>query len=224
MAEFKSKKDLVYEHLRTEILQSTYPPGKRLIIDGLSAELGISQIPIREALQQLQAEGLVTMEPHVGFRVAELEANVIWEIFQLLEVLEAISCRAACRHITDEDIESIEQILRTMDMLLDAPDQWSQQNRRFHQTVCEFGRTTLVKNLMSYVLDQWNRLRQYYLKDGLIKRLDLSQQDHWELLGALRDRDAERAEQVVRQHNQRALSDYVAYLQSTGDINNKGTI
>jgi DNA-binding GntR family transcriptional regulator len=223
MAIFKSKKELVYDQLRAEILNGTYPPGKRLIIDGLASELGVSQIPIREALQQLQAEGFVIIEPHVGPRVAPIEIDVIWEIFQLLEALEIISCRAACQHMSAADLLGMEQMLHTMDALLDDPEQWSQENQHFHYALCEWGHTRLVKNLMTNVLDQWNRLRHYYLKDVLEKRLDLSQRDHWDLLSALRDRDSKRTEQIVQRHNQRALADYLAYLESAGHMKNGET-
>jgi len=216
MAAFKSKKELVYDHLRTEILNGTYPPGRRLVIDSLATELGISQIPIREALQKLQAEGFVTFADHVGPSVAPIEPELIWEIFQLLEALEVISCRAACQRATENEIRGLEEIVQTMDDLLDNPEQWSKANQRFHHTLCEWGRTTIVKGFMENVLAQWDRVRQYYVKDVFSKHLDLSQRDHLELTQALRNRDAEQAEQIVRRHNRRAFSDYAAYLGFTG--------
>ncbi len=214
MATFKSKKELVYDRLRADILNGNLPPGKRLVIDGLASELGVSQIPIREALQQLQAEGFVTFEAHVGPSVTTIEPDEIWEIFQLLEALEVVSCRAACRRMSDKDIHAMEAMVRAMDTLTEKPEDWSQENQRFHQALCDWGQTTIVKNLMFNVMAQWNRLRHHYLKDVFLKRLDLSQQDHLDLVEALGRRDAETAEQVVRRHNQRALSDYVAYLES----------
>ncbi len=138
----------------------------------------------------------------------------IWEIFQLLEALEVVSCRAACRRMSDKDIHTMEAMVRAMDTLTEKPEDWSQENQRFHQALCDWGQTTIVKNLMFNVMAQWNRLRHHYLKDVFLKRLDLSQQDHLDLVEALGRRDAETAEQVVRRHNQRALSDYVAYLES----------
>lgn len=215
MAIYKSKKELVYDHLRTEILQGAYPPGQRLVIDSLAGELGVSQIPIREALQQLQAEGLVTFAPHVGPRVAPIEPELIWEIFQLLEGLEVISCRAACRRMSDAELEELEQIVRAMDDLLDHPDRWSEENQRLHRTLCEWGRTTVVRGFMENVLAQWNRVRRYYVKDVFSKHLDLSQRDHRELVQALRERNITEAERVVRQHNQRAYADYEAYLSTS---------
>lgn len=221
MATFKSKKELVYDHLRQAILNGAYPPGKRLVIDSLAAELGVSQIPIREALQQLQAEGFVTFESHVGPRVAPIEPDGIWEIFQLLEALEVISCRAACQHMRDVDIQAMQALVDSMDALTENPEEWSQGNQRFHQALCEWGQTKIVKNLMINVMAQWNRLRHYYVKDVLQKRLDLSQRDHRDLVQALGNRDAEQAEQVVRRHNQRAFSDYVAYLESIGHMSTR---
>ena len=76
----------------------------------------------------------------------------------------------------------------------------------------------MVKSLLSKVLDQWDRLRHYYLKDVLRHRIDLAQQDHWELFDALRARDANRAEEIIRRHNRRALAAYVEHLKTTGQM------
>ncbi len=72
---FRSKKEAVYDTLRNAILQGDLKPGARLVIDKLAAELGVSQIPIREALQQLEGEGFVTIEPYVGVTVSDLQAG-----------------------------------------------------------------------------------------------------------------------------------------------------
>jgi DNA-binding GntR family transcriptional regulator len=218
LSTFKSKRDIVYEHLRAEILHGAFAPGERIIIDGLAAQLGVSQIPIREALQQLQAEGFVVMEPHIGPRVAEIHASLIGEVFQLLEALEVISGRAACQRMTDAQFAEMEQILRRMDTLGDNLEQWAMENELLHASLCEWAKTNLVANLMRKVLDQWDRLRHHYLKDVLVRRFDQSQREHWELFAALRARDADRVEQILRDHNQRALKDYVKHLKATGQI------
>jgi DNA-binding GntR family transcriptional regulator len=171
---FKSKKDLVYEHLRTEILRGTFAPGDRIVIDGLAAQLGVSQIPIREALQQLQAEGFVVIEPHIGPRVAEIHVSLICEIFQLLEALEIISSQAACQRMNQTNLDGMETILQRMDALKNDPEQWSQENEHLHSAICDWAGTGLVKNLMGNVLDQWDRLRHYYLRDVFIYGIDQS--------------------------------------------------
>ena len=86
---FRSKKEFVYETLREQILEGELAPGLRLITDELSARLNVSPIPVREALQQLQYEGFVTIEPFIGATVTEIHTGLIHEIFALLEALEA---------------------------------------------------------------------------------------------------------------------------------------
>ena len=94
---FRSKKDAITDALRQAITKGAFRPGERLVIDELASQFGASAIPVREALQQLQAEGLVTIQPYVGATVTAIEAGLIIEIFELLEALELISGRAACR-------------------------------------------------------------------------------------------------------------------------------
>src|SRR5215475_11563901 len=95
--EYRSKNELVYQRLRTAIIHGEYQPGSRLVIDQLAAELGVSQIPIREAVRQLEADGFVTIEPYTGTTVTDINANLIVEIFALLESFEVICSRSACQ-------------------------------------------------------------------------------------------------------------------------------
>ena len=82
---FRSKKEFVYGTLRAQILSGELAPNARLIIDELSRGMNVSAIPVREALQQLQSEGLVQIEPYVGARVSDIHQGFIEEIFALLE-------------------------------------------------------------------------------------------------------------------------------------------
>src|SRR5438067_8819367 len=82
---FRSKKDATYDTLHTAIVRGDLAPGTRLVIDDLAAQIGVSPIPVREALQQLQADGFVVIEPYVGVTVTALQAGLVEEIFALLE-------------------------------------------------------------------------------------------------------------------------------------------
>ena len=99
----RSKKDYVVASLRRDILDGVLAPGARLIIDDLASSYGVSPIPVREALQQLQSDGYVVIQPYAGAKVAEIEIDAIHEIFALLESLEVISGRAACERMGEED-------------------------------------------------------------------------------------------------------------------------
>ena len=212
----RSKKDLVYEALRDAILEGDLEPGERIVIDELAESLHVSPIPVREALQRLQAEGFVTIEPYVGVSVTELHEGLISEIFDLLEALEVLSTRSACRRMGEKDLDEMEAILRRMDGLVDQPNRFSQENVRLHQFICERANTPLVQSLMSKTLAHWDRLRRHYLKDVFADRISEAQREHWKMLNALRAHDAQRVERIVRTHNRTAHAAYARHLQRLG--------
>src|ERR1700676_1791626 len=208
----RSKKELVSETLRQAILNGELLPGTRLVIDDLAKQLGVSPIPVREALQQLDAEGYIVLEPYLGAKVAPIEAESVIEVFSLLETMEAVSSRTACQHMSEADFSALEMILLKMDSLINEPELWSQENRHFHSFICEKSGTRLIGSLMSKVLDHWDRLHRYFLKDVFARRLGQAQREHWEILKSLRTRDPARTETVVRQHAQAAMAAYQKHL------------
>lgn len=210
---FRSKKDAVIDTLRAAIIKGIFKPNERLVIDELAAQLGTSAIPVREALQQLQAEGLVTIQPYAGATVTPIEANLIVEIFELLEALELISGRAACQRMSAADFTHLETLLREMDQLGDNLDQWSEANVRLHQFICDCAAMPLVKSMLNRVLDQWHRLRSSYLSEVFAQRIPAAQQEHWQMLEAMRTCDEEKLEQVVRAHNRAARAAYTERFQ-----------
>jgi DNA-binding GntR family transcriptional regulator len=210
----RSKNELVYASLRAAIIHCELPPGGRLVIDELANELGVSQIPIREALRQLEADGFIVSKPHVGATVTDIQASLITEVFGLLEAMEIISGRAACARLNEADTRDLERHLRHMDTLLDDPDAWSAANVRFHQTICERAGTPLVQKMMDKALAHWDRLRSYYqLKDVFAQRVGEAHRQHWEMFDAIRLRDPIAVEETARVHNRAALSAYVEYLE-----------
>ena len=215
---FQSKNEQVYIYLREAILESRLEPGVPLVIDGLAADLGVSQIPIREALRQLEADGFVVIEPYVGAHVTELHAASIHEIFDILEAMEVISGRAACKLLTDSDLDYLSRVIEGMRLLLDDPDAWSEQNKHLHQTICEKAQTHLVKLSLTRALDHWDRLRRHYLTEVFASRIKLAQQEHERLLDALRVRDPDQVEAIVREHNRASLAAYLRMLEAQGAL------
>lgn len=205
---FRSKKEAVLDVLRSSIAQGAFKPGDKLVIDELAARLGVSQIPVREALQQLQGEGFVEIEPYVGATVSRIEAGMITEIFELLEALELISGRAACQRMTDDDFSHMEALLVEMDGLDHDLEAWSAANMRLHRFICDCAGMPLVKSSLVKALDHWNRVRRYYLNDVFAHRVRAAQKEHWQMLRAMRACDVERLEKVVRGHNRAARKAY----------------
>lgn len=215
---FKSKKQIVYDQLRQEIIEGVHPPGTRLIIDEQASRLGVSQIPIREAVHQLESDGFVVIIQHVGATVTELDAKFIYEIFALLESMEVICCRTACQTITDDQLGDLSQLIDNMENNLDDLHLWSEQNKAMHLLLCDIAQTDLVRKMMLKVFDHWERLRYHYLTRVLGHRIEEAHAEHKQILEALRQRDADEVEQIVRLHNRSALQSYIQYLQKAGHL------
>lgn len=213
---FRSKPAVVHEMLRDSIIHGEYKPGERLVIDEVAARLGVSQIPVREAVRQLEADGLVTFEPYTGATVTGFSPDLIFEIFALLEAFEVICGRRACAYLDDADLAELTAIVAEMDNLLDDPERWSQKNRQFHLAICHVAHVQLIGRMLEIALDHWDRLRLHYVKDVLLPRMPEAQQDHHRIIEAFRRRNADEIEQLLRSHNQRALAAYIDLLQQSG--------
>lgn len=216
----KSKNEQVYDYLHYQILHGELAPGSKLVIDQIAEEIGMSQIPIREAIFRLEADGFITFEPHVGAKVADLKAKEISEVFQVLEAMEVISGRAACERVTDENIAWLEKMTKDMKAVMGDPNQWSLHNKEFHQYICDIAETGLVNKVLREALSHWDRLRHYYLKEVSADRVKFAQKEHEALVKALKAKDADRIEAVVRKHNQESLQAYIAHLEQTGELVN----
>ena len=215
-AEFRSKKEIVYDLLREDIVKGKYKPGTRLVIDELAKQLNVSQIPIREAIQQLEADGFVTVEPYVGARTSEIDASFIYEVFAMLESMEIICSRAACDRLTDADIKKLSKMISAMDDTISDPEVWSEQNKKMHLFVCEIAKTKLVQKTMEKTFDHWDRLRHCYLRNVDDNRIAEAQAEHHLLLDAFIKRDADAVEQIIRTHNQSALKSYIRHMETEG--------
>lgn len=215
---FRSKNEVVYDTLRLAIIQGDYAPGARLVIDELAATLGVSQIPIREAMRQLEADGFVTIEPYVGATITPINAHFIFELFNLLEALEVMCGRTAIGTMTEADIGTLAALIAAMDASIDDPERWSQQNKQMHLFICECAHTALTFKMMQQTLDHWDRLRLHYFKDVSARRIRAAQEEHKQILEAFCSRNLEVAETALRGHNRSALASYIQYLQATGQL------
>ncbi len=219
---FRSKNEIVYEVLHTSIIHGEYEPGGRLVIDDLATKLGVSQIPIREALRQLEADGFVTIEPYVGATVTKMNAEFIFEIFALLEGLEVICSRTACITMSAEELAQLEALVQRMDACIHSWDEWSLLNKEFHILIGNFARTHLVNGMMRKVLDHWDRLRQRYFQDVRVQRFERAQAEHRLLMEAFHQRDADEVERLIRSHNKNALASYLVHLREAGILSKEG--
>jgi DNA-binding GntR family transcriptional regulator len=213
-APHRTKQEFVYRTLREAILRCELQPGERLVIDDLARRLNVSIIPVREALQLLQAESLVQVVPHVGTSVTPVSRDSIIDVFVVLEGLEVSATRLVTERGRPADLALLGGQVEAMDAALAANDreEWAALNRRFHLTISELPGLDMVKDLTAKALDRWDRLRRFYFKGVLANRVEQAQEEHREILEAMRGRDMTTLQTLVRRHNQGALQAYLSYL------------
>jgi DNA-binding GntR family transcriptional regulator len=131
---FSTKTDVVYKALREHIVNGDLEPGTRLLQKKIAEELGVSEIPVREAIRHLQAEGLVVVTPHSGAEVASFRPEEIEEALAIRGVLEGFAARTAVGRATPGAIAELRSILGDMERCVENDDRASYGilNRKFH--------------------------------------------------------------------------------------------
>jgi DNA-binding GntR family transcriptional regulator len=211
---FRTKQEYVYAWLRDAILDGSLRPGERLVIDEIARRLEVSAIPVREALQLLQSEGLIGIAPHVGATVAAVSADEVREVFAIMEALETVAGRAAAERITPADAERLRGIVSSMDAALAAGllDAWAELNRGLHRAIGEIAAMPMLQEMTERVLFRWERLRRHFFEGVLVPRAEHAQREHHQLVDALAQGDAESVERILETHNRGALRAYEDFL------------
>jgi DNA-binding GntR family transcriptional regulator len=106
----------------------------------------------------------------------------------------------------------MDELVRTRDA-----EAWSQENRHFHQIICDRAGTRLLASVMTKVLDHWDRLHRVFLKEVFADRLPDAQEEHRQILEAIEASDADKVEGVIRKHNRNALGAYQKFLEVRGE-------
>src|SRR5215216_1426006 len=186
--------------IRERILRGRYPEGEPLRQDAIGAELGVSRIPVREALRQLEAEGLVTFNPHRGAVVSTLSLKQIRELFELRAEIEGDLIRRAVPHMTPEDHVRAAEILDAYEAALGAGQvtTWGALNWQFHATLyapADRELTMSIVNKLHQHSDRYLRM-QLALTHGETR----ARHEHRAIAAAARKRDAVKASRLLRDH------------------------
>jgi DNA-binding GntR family transcriptional regulator len=212
--QFKSKSQAVYELLRRRILDSQYEPGQSLSIDGLARELGVSKIPIREAIKQLEAEHLVQTILHVGARVATISLEQAQNVYPIRHALANLATSLAVTRITETELSQLQALHDAMIAALDSGDlrRIEPLNRDFHQVIAEASRNPPLAELHRDLMARCSRFRAGVPLGR--ERAASVVHEHGEILAALRARDAERCLAITIAHGDGAARDVTDRLRA----------
>ncbi len=189
--------DRICETLREAIVEGALPSGAALRQDELAARFGFSRMPIRDALRQLETEGLVTIHPTKGAFVAPMDAAEIREIYAIREVLETEALRLSCPWLTGETLQEAARLLDRIDAEPNAAH-WGALNAAFHSLLySQCGNRRLLD-----LIDAHHAAADRYVR-ALLSDPDYqgrSQSEHRAMLSACERGDADGAVTVLRAH------------------------
>jgi DNA-binding GntR family transcriptional regulator len=203
---------ITLEAIRERILRGIYPEGEPLRQDAIAEEMGVSRIPIREALRQLEAEGLVAFHPHRGAVVSSLSLDEIEEVFTLRAMLEAELLRRAIPLLTVEDLERAAEVLEGYEHAFRTGDvaAWGELNRRFHASLYVSAERPVTAGILQRLHQQSDRYSRMQLV--LTHGESRAAEEHRAILAAVRRRDVKRSTTLMKQHilgAGRALVDFL---------------
>lgn len=191
-----------YRQILSEIQQGRLLPGARLRETELAERLGISRTPVREAIRQLEADGLVTHLPRQGASVRGLEYGEVIELYEMRAVLEGTAARLAARMALPVEIEELAALnAQLAAAAVGAPAQ--EANRQFHRTLIDAARNRYLLKTVSALQKTLLILGPTTLAEP--ERQEGAVSEHAEVIAALTARDGDAAELAMKRHVEAAL-------------------
>jgi DNA-binding GntR family transcriptional regulator len=205
-----SKHELAYSAVRQRIISGDYAPGARLVIPTLARELGVSALPIREALRRLEAEGLVQFDHNVGARVGMASIEEWESAMHVLSLLEGYATALAAENLSAEDVAELYKINQALSEALERSDLGSAKslNRQFHVRLYEACPNDYLMSLVRLGWDRLDSLRGWDVYHLLIRGSRLVH-EHAELLTMIESgASAADIETFARDHKLRTVEVY----------------
>jgi len=186
--------------IRSAVLSGEMRPGMRIRQELLAAHFGASRIPVREALKQLENEGLVVLAPNRGAWIADVNSDESIEVYKIREAVEPLAIFESVPNLTDADIHFLDATVRDLESVTTL-EGYIQLDREFHLRTYSRAR---MPQLLAMVERFWNstqHFRRQFVKETFAKDgLPFSDPQHLLLMDAIRGRDAEAAQVLVRLH------------------------
>lgn len=208
-------RDRVFDQLRDDILNGKYAPGEELKEIPIGKELGVSRTPVREALRKLELEGLVSIVPNKGAYVSGISSEDVHDIYAIRSYLEGLCAKWACRHATEEDLNTLDEILclARFNAERNRYEQMSELDSKFHQALYN----ACGSKMLRHILRDFHKYVESVRKQTLSRseRALAAIEEHEKILDAIKNRDEELADRLSHEH----IINTIENLRSRGFLN-----
>ncbi|ARP94201.1 GntR family transcriptional regulator [Bordetella genomosp. 13] len=192
----KTTTELVVDAMRARILSGEFPPGTPLRQELLAEDLGVSRIPVREALRLLSAEGLVDTIAHKGAFVSMLSKSEVQEFFDIRKRLEPWILREAIPNISDQDLQRAEQLVHEMDTT--EPGMWGSLNWELHESLYRAAGRPAALSVVRALHEKSERYFRFQVVNAPIRQQ--AHREHMALITLCRGRQIDEAEAMLERH------------------------
>lgn len=210
--------DDIFEQIVEMIYACELEPGAVINESSLAQKFCVSRGPVREAVRRLQGIQLVSREPYYKARVIELGPHAVLELFQMREALEGMACRLAAERMSAEALAKLSRDLESeRHAIIKGRQSQSGPVFDFHEQIVRSSENQrIVQALHS---DLYPLLRIYRRRSGAVtERKEAAYSEHWQILRALKSRDGELAESLMRSHVARAGAHVVQNLSQRDSV------
>jgi len=196
----KPLRELVYQELKTLILEGKITPGTRLMEIDLAESLGVSRTPVREAIRQLEKEGLVIIEPRKGAYVSPISTSDIIEILEVRQNIEGLAARFAACRMSGDELEALRKASSDYDTAVDEGNtaDMIKYDTKFHRLIADSSHNKILVHMVEQLQEFVLRFRYVYYDD--FKRAGNVPKEHADILEAIASGDGEAARAAADFH------------------------
>lgn len=195
-----SLSEYVFDTIREAILNGKYKENDLLKENALATELGVSRTPVREALKQLELEGLVLLIPNKGASVIGFSKKDVKDIYEMRALLEGLCVKKAIENINDDIINELFEILDLNSYYLSKGkmDAILELDNKYHQVIYKAANSRMISQTLSDFHHYLERMRKTTLND--IERAKKSHIEHQKIANAIKERNVEEAQRLAIEH------------------------
>jgi DNA-binding GntR family transcriptional regulator len=194
----RSRAEFVYDSLLESITDGRIPNGERLREEEIAAALGVSRTPVREALQRLHSRGILSFGSGRGLVIAELTQQQVGELYAMREILEGSAARFAAKHASPAEVDVLARLQRELAEERGSTAVLVKLNRRFHRAIYEAAHNQYLLKTLESLHDSFTLLQSTTFRAPNRRRE--SDEEHRQIVSAIKRRNADKAEKAARDH------------------------